>query len=128
MCFGCLNLQPFLFSVSGLIRFDLTLVTIHTQPNKTKDGEKTRQEINGLHNFINRILNPPLCYSGNAIIMGDFNQGTNYVKDTWQSLLDKSPEYNELTYAGGSTSATKPPQKHDRLVSIAIWSRYGFIV
>ena len=30
-------------------------------------------------------------------------------------LHDTSPEYNELTYAGGSTSATKHPQKHDRL-------------
>ena len=84
MCFSCLNLQPFLFSISGL---NLTIVTMYTQPIKTKDGLKTRQEIDGVHNFINRILNPPLCYSGNAIVMGDFNQGTNYVKDTWQSLL-----------------------------------------
>lgn len=47
--------------------------------------------------------------------MGDFNQGTNFVPAAFQSALDLQPLiYTQLKYAGGSTAAMAPPQKHDR--------------
>ena len=100
------------FQFTGYLRFDLTVLTIHTRPE-----QRPQEEINGLQPFINYIINAPGCYSGNAIIMGDFNQGVRYVKPaTSQSSLDMSQHFDELTYIGGSTRALKPPQKHDRLL------------
>ena len=90
--------------------FDFTVVNIHTKP-----ALNPQAEINALHNVLNTVINYPYCYSGNAIIMGDFNQGTNFVPAAFQSSLDLLPQsYRQLMYFGGSTAAMNPPQKHDR--------------
>ena len=96
-----------------MIQFDFTVVNIHTKPTP-RPGLRTQAEINNLHNVLNTVITFPHCYSGNAIIMGDFNQGARFVAG-FQSTLDLRPlNYHQLMYNGGSTAAVAPPQKHDR--------------
>lgn len=96
-------------AIAGVFTFDFTVITIHTKPSLNPTTE-----INFLHNILVAVVRPPLCYSGNAIIMGDFNQGSNYVSTKFQSNLDQGQQYQQLYYTGGSTRAVKKPQTHDR--------------
>jgi len=91
--------------------FDFTVITIHTKPDFNEEAE-----INSLHDTLSAVIRPPHCYSGNAIIMGDFNQGSRFVGANFMSDLDIYPRYQQLQYFDqGSTLAMNPPQKHDRL-------------
>lgn len=99
---------------TGVNTFDFTVITIHTKP-----GLNPKHEINQLDNILTTYTNEPHCYSGNAIIMGDFNQGTNFVGSRFHSFLDQKQQYRQLMYNGGSTLATKPPQTHDRYSSMS---------
>ena len=90
--------------------FDFTVITIHTKPTLNP-----KAEINQLHNILSTYTTSVIpCYSGNAIIMGDFNQGKRFVGSSFQSSLDQLSQYRQLLYSGGSTRARSPPQKHDR--------------
>ena len=83
---------------TGMPIFDFTVITIHTRSRLNPEAE-----INELHNVLNMFTNPPHCYSGNAIIMGDFNQVPNFVAANFQSALDLGPQYRQLQYSGSST-------------------------
>lgn len=94
--------------ITGVLTFDFTIITIHTKPSLNPQAE-----INSLHDTLLAVVNPPYCYSGNAIIIGDFNQGLNSVPAKFQSNLDQLQQYEQLQYIGGSTRAMKA-QTHDR--------------
>ena len=92
--------------------FKFTVITIHTSP---RPRANVQTEINGLQDFfINDIAPYANCFSANLIIMGDFNQGSNYVGETWKSDLDNDSNFKEVVYTGGTTMAEKNEYKQDR--------------
>lgn len=101
---------------SGVNDFKFTVITIHTKPERGDKNDNTKAEINSLHTALNIVINHPHCFSGNAILMGDFNQGIGFIPLTqkFQSQMDQLPAYRQLEYDGGSTAAATSQQKHDR--------------
>lgn len=99
---------------SGVNDFSFTVITIHTKPERGEKNANTKAEINSLHTALNVVINPPHCFSGNAILMGDFNQGIGFIPQSFQSEMDQLPAYRQLEYDGGSTAAAMSQQKHDR--------------
>ena len=86
-------------------------MTIHTSP---KPRANVKKEINGLRDFFISIAPRTTCFSANLIIMGDFNQGYNYVGKRWKSDLDNDSEFKEVAYTGGTTMSKKHAYKQDR--------------
>ena len=86
-------------------------MTIHTSPTPRAN---VKTEINELRDFFIEIASRFTCFSANLIIMGDFNQGFNYVGKTWKSDLDNDSEFKEVVYTGGSTMSKKNAYKQDR--------------
>ena len=101
----------FILYTAIITQFKFTVMTIHTSPTPRAN---VQMEINGLQNFFVDISSHPTCFSGNLIIMGDFNQGFNYVGKTWKSNLDNDLEFKEVVYTGGSTMSKKNAYKQDR--------------
>ena len=97
-------------TIAGVISnsFIFTVITMRIEPSLNP-----QVEINNLHSLSNTLINPPHCYSGNVIIMGDFNQGTNFIPTLARSALDQDLRYQQLEYDGGTTY-DKNPQKLDR--------------
>ena len=108
--------------IVGTHHFDFTVITIHTKPPGSEfiPNANTKLEIDELNTFFDLLVGSPRCYSGNAIIMGDFNQGTNYIGASHKSTLDvMTDRYTQLMYEGGTTVSskdkkTRTSQKHDR--------------
>lgn len=95
------------------------MVPIHTIPDATSD-HTTREEINYLRYSFLHIANPPYCFSGNGIILGDFNQVQRYVLKSFrtQSDLVKDPKFVEIEYTGSSSAkSTNPANMLDRFDS-----------
>ena len=106
------KIQAFEPYFAGAPIFDFTVITIHTQQLLNVEAE-----IDELNYILNTFINPPHCFSGNAIIMGDFNQVEGFVADNFQSTLDKGSQYRQLVYKETSTLS----QALDRLDTSYEW-------
>ena len=96
--------------------FSFTVVPIHTIPDSSRD-HTTREEINYLRYSFLRIVAPPFCFSGNGIILGDFNQVQRYVLRGFRTQSDfaTDPDFTEIEYTGSSSARTNnPSNKLDR--------------
>lgn len=90
--------------------FNFSVLPVHTIPDPSR-SHTTREEINSLKDNLYDLLNFPCCSSKNAIILGDFNQGSQYVGTNWRSDLDQDAKnIKEIMYTGSSTVANKPNQ------------------
>ena len=96
------------------------MVPIHTIPDSSRD-HTTVEEINYLRNSFIGIANPPFCFSGNGIILGDFNQVRRYVLSSFRTQSDfvTDQRFSEVEYTGSSSARTNnPSNKLDRFDEI----------
>ena len=101
---------------AGPKSFHFTVVPIHTIPDSSRD-HTTREEINHLRYTFLHIAAPPYCFSGNGIILGDFNQVQRYVLKGFRTQSDfvTDPNFSEIEYTSSSSARTKNPRnKLDR--------------
>ena len=73
---------------TGMTDFDFTII-----------AKSDLDESNQLHNILTTFINVPHCYSGNAIIISDFNQSSDI------TTLDQGHQYQQLHYTGDTAPA-----------------------